>query len=79
MADLAINKEILIDDEELLEWLEQIDQAGPCMPFEELEEFVFEAPKSVKETNEYQYIMGLYDGRMLHEKMGGICRHQSKK
>lgn len=46
-------------------WLEEVDQAGPSMSMEELEKFVFEAPEIVKETQEYCYILGLYDGRMF--------------
>lgn len=59
-------------NEELSSWLEQIDQAGPAMPLEIMEQHLQEAPDAVKTTASYQYIQGLADGRALHEKFGGI-------
>ena len=53
-------------------WLEQVDQLGPAIPLDKFENLLETAPRRVKETKEYQYFRGLFDGRLIHEELGGI-------
>lgn len=42
------------------------------MDLKQLEDLLDAAPVVVEETKDYQYFRGLYDGRMIHEELGGI-------
>lgn len=53
--------------ENVLQWLEEIDQKGPFMPLDELEAFISTAPAAARKTTDYHHIRGLHIGRAIHE------------
>jgi hypothetical protein len=52
----------------IAEFFEQIDMAGPFMPFNSLQEQIVNAPMEVKASLEFQYVLGLCAGRKIYEQ-----------
>ncbi len=60
------------DDEMIINWYSQIEDAGPAQPLARLDALIEAAPESVMQTDYYHYLRGLADGRRLHEHWGGV-------
>lgn len=54
------------------DWMAQVDLAGPACPLELLESLLNEAASEIRDSQDYQYVLGFFHGRLLHEKLGGI-------
>ena len=57
--------------DELLAWLDVLDAAGLSIGLEDLGLLLDQAPEPAKQTQEYYYLKGLFDGRFLHEELKG--------
>lgn len=71
-GDLSTMPKDLDEKELFLDWLEAVDRCGPTMPLSQMSEFLQSAPESARSTREFIYLEGLFDGRMLHEELGGV-------
>lgn len=53
-------------------WMERFDLAGIGCPLCWFEQIFDSADDEIKDSREYQYMSGLYHGRLLHEAFGGV-------
>lgn len=51
----------------LEDWKDQIDRHGVNIPLAVLETAIETAPQDIRETPDYQYFLGMLDGRMVGE------------
>ena len=58
--------------EKLQAWLEQFNMAGIGCPLSRFEQIFASADDEISKSLEYQYMCGLYHGRLLHEVLGGV-------
>tara|TARA_B100000614_G_scaffold261411_1_gene290920 strand:+ start:649 stop:1080 length:432 start_codon:yes stop_codon:yes gene_type:complete len=62
---------------ELVGGFDATAQVGPFMPFDQLEEFIMnlgypDGPENADESRWIKMLRGFYDGRLIHEQLGGI-------
>ncbi|MDY0270174.1 hypothetical protein [Trichloromonas sp.] len=57
---------------EYLSWISEIDERGAAAELAWLEKHVDTAPEPIKKHEDYQYFRGFLDGRLLHERFGGV-------
>jgi len=65
-------KQMMEKMEIVLSFFDRVDMRGAFMPLEELEQMIEEAPDEARQHPDFQYLVGLLDGRWIHEIFGGI-------
>lgn len=58
-------------DEQLLNWLEQVDQGGLSLTLYQLNTILSCAPPGAQKTLEFAYLEGFRDYKFLIEQIGG--------
>jgi len=53
-------------------FFDNIDMRGAFMPLDELENIIDTAPDEARQHPDFQYLVGLLDGRMINEVWGGV-------
>jgi hypothetical protein len=56
----------------VLSFFDRVDMRGAFMPLGEFEQMIEEAPDEARQHPDFQYLVGLLDGRRIHEIFGGI-------
>ena len=61
-----------MQNEKLQSWIEKINQEGPLISLERLEEIIEEADEEIRKTQIFNYYLGFYDAKLLMEEFGGV-------
>jgi hypothetical protein len=79
MATEICNTKTQFDTDAAMIFFDDVDMRGPFMPLSELENFVETAPAEARQHPDFQYLIGLLDGRRINEVWGGVDAQTEKE